>query len=283
MLRDLFAEGALSTAFVTTFSRKIATEGRSIGLAAGEQDRDPHPVFMSVMTLLGILFAPIWSSAFSRPAFLRKGAADRRAHADHVSVHPPGFAGCARHGNAERETRLRHAGDGSSFFNLGSIVGGVGIGWWLDPHGLRPPAFASDWWGSRSERSSAAFCSCRCSYRPLRASATSFRADFAWRDRACGPSCPDGAGRDRGQRGAGECADQQRLRLRPQEWSGQLAQYRVSPDAACRSVSSASAVATVTLPLVSRSAALAKRANFAAPSRMRCGRSCCSRSRRRSA
>src|SRR5437764_2203429 len=27
MLRDLFAEGALSTAFITTFSKKIATEG----------------------------------------------------------------------------------------------------------------------------------------------------------------------------------------------------------------------------------------------------------------
>ena len=27
MLRDLFAEGALSTAFITTFSQKIATEG----------------------------------------------------------------------------------------------------------------------------------------------------------------------------------------------------------------------------------------------------------------
>ena len=27
MLRDLFAEGALSTAFVTTFSKKIKTEG----------------------------------------------------------------------------------------------------------------------------------------------------------------------------------------------------------------------------------------------------------------
>src|SRR5213082_2383892 len=27
LLRDLFAEGALSTAFITTFSRKIATEG----------------------------------------------------------------------------------------------------------------------------------------------------------------------------------------------------------------------------------------------------------------
>src|SRR3954462_15071988 len=27
LLRDLFAEGALSTAFITTFSKKIATEG----------------------------------------------------------------------------------------------------------------------------------------------------------------------------------------------------------------------------------------------------------------
>ncbi len=39
LLRDLFAEGALSTAFVTTFSKKIATDGDERRVAAGEQGR----------------------------------------------------------------------------------------------------------------------------------------------------------------------------------------------------------------------------------------------------
>src|SRR3981189_3050096 len=53
LLRDLFAEGALSTAFIPTFWNKVAT------LTA---------VFMSAVTLLGIIFAPqlveflIWGS-----------------------------------------------------------------------------------------------------------------------------------------------------------------------------------------------------------------------------
>ena len=58
MLRDLFAEGALSTAFITTFSQKIATEGDESAWQPGEQGRDAHRVFMSAVTLLGILFAP---------------------------------------------------------------------------------------------------------------------------------------------------------------------------------------------------------------------------------
>ena len=40
LLRDLFAEGALSTAFVTTFSKKIQLEGDQLRLAVGQQDGD---------------------------------------------------------------------------------------------------------------------------------------------------------------------------------------------------------------------------------------------------
>ena len=36
LLRDLFAEGALSTAFVTTFSKTIAPQRRRRGLAPGQ-------------------------------------------------------------------------------------------------------------------------------------------------------------------------------------------------------------------------------------------------------
>src|SRR4026207_2396174 len=58
LLRDLFAEGALSTAFVTTFSKKIATEGDESAWRLANKVATLTVVFMSAVTLLGILFAP---------------------------------------------------------------------------------------------------------------------------------------------------------------------------------------------------------------------------------
>src|SRR5256714_15347765 len=58
LLRDLFAEGALSTAFITTFSKKIATEGDQSAWRLANKVATLTAVFMSVITLLGIIFAP---------------------------------------------------------------------------------------------------------------------------------------------------------------------------------------------------------------------------------
>ena len=112
MLRDLFAEGALSTAFVTTFSRRIATEGDQSAWRLASKVATLTLVFMSAITLLGILFAP-FVIGYSCPRFSGgKGGSHDPAHADHVSVHSPRFARRARHGNAERERCLRHSGAG---------------------------------------------------------------------------------------------------------------------------------------------------------------------------
>src|SRR5437667_7164803 len=59
MLRDLFAEGALSTAFVTTFSRRIATQGDVSAWRLASKVPRLTVVFMSATTLLGIVFAPV--------------------------------------------------------------------------------------------------------------------------------------------------------------------------------------------------------------------------------
>src|SRR5881227_1239661 len=59
MLRDLFAEGALSTAFVTTFSRRIATQGDVSAWRLASKVATLTIVFMSAITLLGIFFAPV--------------------------------------------------------------------------------------------------------------------------------------------------------------------------------------------------------------------------------
>src|SRR2546430_8786681 len=58
LLRDLFAEGALSTAFITTFSKKIATDGDESAWRLGNKVATLTAVFMSAVTLLGIIFAP---------------------------------------------------------------------------------------------------------------------------------------------------------------------------------------------------------------------------------
>src|SRR5438552_843833 len=135
LLRDLFAEGALSTAFITTFSKRIATDGDESAWRLANKVATLTAVFMSVITLLGILLAPqliglmtwwSWSPEkteltilltrimwpfilFVALAALVMGM----LNAKHV-FGPPAMA--------------------SSYFNLGSIVFGVAAGWWFDPH-----------------------------------------------------------------------------------------------------------------------------------------------------
>src|SRR5436309_5739405 len=58
LLRDLFAEGALSTAFITTFSKRIATSGDESAWDLANKVATLTAIFMSAVTLFGIIFAP---------------------------------------------------------------------------------------------------------------------------------------------------------------------------------------------------------------------------------
>src|SRR6266705_406543 len=135
LLRDLFAEGALSTAFITTFSKKIAIEGDQSAWRLANKVATLTAIFMSAVTVLGIVFAPqlvdlltwgSWSADKTAltvlltrimwPFMLLVSLAALvmgMLNAKHV-FGPPAMA--------------------SSYFNLGSIIGGVAIGWWLDPN-----------------------------------------------------------------------------------------------------------------------------------------------------
>src|SRR5580692_8709386 len=68
LLRDLFAEGALSTAFVTTFSRTVATEGEAAAWRLANKVATLATVFLSAITVLGIVFAP-WLVEMLAPGF----------------------------------------------------------------------------------------------------------------------------------------------------------------------------------------------------------------------
>ncbi len=224
----LFAEGALSTAFITTFSKKIATEGDESAWRLANKVATLTAVFMSGVTLLGIVFAPqlvdllTWGSwspdktaltilltRIMWPFMLLVSLAALvmgMLNAKHV-FGPPAMA--------------------SSYFNLGSIIGGVAIGWWLDPQfgarSLIGLAIGTLIGGAVAIVGAISFTAASRLQISRRFSVArrrgAHRADF------------DGAGGDRGQRGAGERADQQRICGESGQRAGELAQHRVSSDA----------------------------------------------------
>lgn len=133
MLRDLFAEGALSTAFVTTFSKKIAAEGDQSAWGLANKIATLAIVFMSGITLLGILLAP-WIVAILAPGFDAEKAAltVTLARVMYPFILLVSLAALVM-GMLNAKNVFGIPALASSFFNVGSIVGGVFFGWWLDP------------------------------------------------------------------------------------------------------------------------------------------------------
>ncbi len=65
LVRDLFAEGAMSSAFVPTFTRHLANEGRPAAWRLGNNVINALLVITGVLVLLGILFATPLVGAFA--------------------------------------------------------------------------------------------------------------------------------------------------------------------------------------------------------------------------
>ncbi|MDD5262313.1 MAG: murein biosynthesis integral membrane protein MurJ [Methylacidiphilales bacterium] len=136
LLRDLFAEGALSTAFVTTFSQKLAKEGKPEAFRLANLVLTTLAGFLFIVTVWGILFSD-WI----------------------VRILAPGFAGIP--GKMELTVTLTQImfpfilvvalaaiymgllnslgsfglpASASTAFNVVSILVGAGAGWLYDPH-----------------------------------------------------------------------------------------------------------------------------------------------------
>ena len=136
LLRDLFAEGALSTAFVTTFSKKIQLEGDRSAWRLANKMATLTLVFMSAVTLLGILLAGPLIEVLGGGFHAIPGKFELTVHLTRI-MYPfillVSFSALAM-GMLNAKHIFGAPALASSFFNLGSIVGGVGLGWWLDPH-----------------------------------------------------------------------------------------------------------------------------------------------------
>jgi putative peptidoglycan lipid II flippase len=133
MLRDLFAEGALSTAFVTTFSRRIVTEGERSAWDLASKVATLALVFMSAISLLGVVFAPVLIDILA-PGFPAEKA---ELTVLLTRIMFPFILLVSLAALVMGMLNARHVfgppAIASAFFNLGSIIGGVTLCYWLDP------------------------------------------------------------------------------------------------------------------------------------------------------
>jgi putative peptidoglycan lipid II flippase len=134
LLRDLFAEGALSTAFVTVFTRTATLQDDAAAWRLANKVATLTVVTLSAITIVGIVIAP-WLVALLAPGFDPAKAA---LTVTLTRVMWPfillvSLAALVM-GMLNSRNVFGMPAMASSFFNLGSIVAGVVLGYWLDPH-----------------------------------------------------------------------------------------------------------------------------------------------------
>ena len=134
LLRDLFAEGALSTAFVTTFSKTHAVQGDAAAFRLANKVATLALVVLAAITITGILIAP-WLIALLAPGFdpAKAQLTVTLARIMYPFILLVSLAALVM-GMLNARNVFGIPAAASSFFNVGSIAGGVLIGWWLDPH-----------------------------------------------------------------------------------------------------------------------------------------------------
>ena len=134
LLRDLFAEGALSMAFVTTFSKTIARGGDEDAWRLANKVATMTALVLGVLCVVGMVFSPELVALLA-PGFDPDKAA-LTAHLTRIMFPFILLVSLAAlvMGMLNAKNRFGMPAMASSFFNIGSIVGGVALGFWIDPH-----------------------------------------------------------------------------------------------------------------------------------------------------
>jgi putative peptidoglycan lipid II flippase len=137
LLRDLFAEGALSQAFVTTFSKRLKEEGEESAWALANRVLSLAAVVMSAVTILGVLLAPWIVDLILSFADKSFGQEQRDLIVLLARIMYPflllvSLAALVM-GMLNAKQVFGIPALSSCFFNLGCIIGGGSIGYWMDP------------------------------------------------------------------------------------------------------------------------------------------------------
>jgi putative peptidoglycan lipid II flippase len=141
LMRDLFAEGALSVSFVTTFSKKLETEGKASAFRLACQVISFLCIVLGIITLLGI-FGSDWLVHRIAPGFFSvPGKAELTIQLTRILFPVIFFVSLAAvyMGLLNSLGSFGLPASASTAFNIVSILSGLAIGWFFDPH-LGPKA-----------------------------------------------------------------------------------------------------------------------------------------------
>ncbi|AKU92515.1 murein biosynthesis integral membrane protein MurJ [Vulgatibacter incomptus] len=127
LLRDLFAEGALSAAFVPTFADAVKNRGREHAVRLANVVIGALLVVVGILTLLGILFAP-QIVAFLAPGFAEvSGKQELAALCTRIMFPflPLVSLAAVAMGQLNAEEKFGPPAFASAMFNVAAIAGGV--------------------------------------------------------------------------------------------------------------------------------------------------------------
>ena len=144
LLRDLFAEGALSAAFVTTFSRKLSAEGDKAAWRLANLVLNALIIVLGLVTIVGIIISP-WLVRLIAPGFSAiPGKTELTITLTRI-MFPflllVALAALAM-GMLNAKHRFGVPASASMMFNVGSILGGLAFAFLLAPNFLHDPALA---------------------------------------------------------------------------------------------------------------------------------------------
>ena len=135
LLRDLFAEGALSAAFVTTFSQTLETRGKEAAVQLFNRVATLIILFIGAISIAAWCYAPTVVHVLAPGFSLVPGKAELTVQLTRIMIPFLLLIALAVQamGVLNAVNVFAVPALASAFFNIGSILGGLGLGFLLGP------------------------------------------------------------------------------------------------------------------------------------------------------
>jgi len=135
LLRDLFAEGALSAAFVTTFTQVQQTKGEQEAFRLSNRVATALMILLSLICIVGWIFAPSIVYLLAPGFYDVPGKADLTIHLTRIMMPFLLLIALAAKAMGILNARNNFAVPAVApvFFNLGSVIGGLFLGLTMGP------------------------------------------------------------------------------------------------------------------------------------------------------
>ena len=179
LLRDLLAEGALSSAFVTTFSQTLQEKGKSAALKLSNRVASLSIIVICIISILAWNFTAEIVRLLAPGFFAVPGKAELTIHLTRIMIPFLLFIALAAQamGMLNAFNIFGMPALASAFFNIGIIAGGVLLGFFLGPFlGISPIA------GMAYGVLIGGFLELAVQWPSLKRCGVSFRPDFTVRD-----------------------------------------------------------------------------------------------------